>query len=460
VPNKIEDKLLLYCRKECCLCDKKVSGKYEKNTHHINNDPSDNNYDNLIILCPNCHAIVTRGDFDRDELKLIKEAKIKKLGIKDFIETDNKDAENIFKEIFNDKIEYLENLITTHSFEADDKIDEIIMMIKEKIDKWDIPSVKYSTEQLFLKLYKYSEDNGFCEMYYIFKDLFDYAYTQRKKILFNMIYTFNNILMSSWVPDYDIDKGEKTSKILLRLGIDYLHKDIEVSESCIRAIDNLAGDMFEPEILSKQIIFCAALLNQKNKKEKYKQLLEDVTQWIEINDQYSWDAERYDYLISSIDYAESEQEIFGINVYEYKEKYINQIINSNINENINGFIDFLSEFEPIEEIEDNQNNEKESLLIKEIDDSSFNIETLVNMILNYKQVRPNIDREIFEIVKQKNSPELENVFNNLIQSNNYLRKVYGRDTMITTFDELMFFLKKTQIFLIVKLGSMYMDFLG
>ena len=198
IPLGIKRKMLLYCRHECCLCDVKVSGKREKNFHHINQDPSDNRFENLIVLCPNCHARADRGDFSEEHLKTIRGAKIRKLNIKEFVEAKTK-PEVEFKAVFSME---LKNLCKCLDGERDyqqvnDLVDELIMLVKERIEKWDIPSVKFATENLFMKLYKRSEQKGFCELYTIFEDLFSYAYSQRKHILGSMIRVFNLILFGS-----------------------------------------------------------------------------------------------------------------------------------------------------------------------------------------------------------------------------------------------------------------------
>ena len=41
--------------------------------HHINGNPSDNKKSNLIVLCPNHHAMATEGKIDRKECQAYKE---------------------------------------------------------------------------------------------------------------------------------------------------------------------------------------------------------------------------------------------------------------------------------------------------------------------------------------------------------------------------------------------------
>ena len=42
---------------ESCGATKWLNQKYPLELHHIDGNPSNNNFDNLQILCPNCHAL-------------------------------------------------------------------------------------------------------------------------------------------------------------------------------------------------------------------------------------------------------------------------------------------------------------------------------------------------------------------------------------------------------------------
>jgi len=417
--------LLLYCRHECCLCDKKVSGAYERNIHHINKNPNENRFENLILLCPNCHALATRGDFEEEHLRTVRDAKIRKLGIKEFVE--NRETPQIeFKMVFSSKLENLCKLLKSEKDypQVNDLIDELIMLVKERIEKWDVPSVRFATEKLFMKLYKRSEQEGFCELYTVFEDLFNYAYSQRKYILGVMIGVFSIILFGSWVPNYDVEKGEKAAKVMLRLGMDFLDKDLSVSEDCLTAIDNLAGDMFESEILSKEILLGAKAFQESTENPRLQGFVEQSVDWIRINDQYAWDASIKTYLRDSIKYAEWEQEKFEISVENFKQKYLLPALKQNINETTEEYLKFLAELE-------SEGDE----------DVSFPAEELASMILSYEFLRPNIAGEIAKLVTKTKNPYVINIFKRIVDSSNFLRKIYGESDMITTFEELIRFLE-------------------
>jgi hypothetical protein len=293
------------------------------------------------------------------------------------------------------------------------------MLIKGCIERWDIPSVRYGTEKLFEKLYNFSEKDGFCELYTLYRDLFEYAYSQRRRILDSMIIVFNSILLRSWVPEHDVVKGEKASKMMLRLGIEFLDRDLTISERCLKAIDNLAGDMFEPEILSKEILFGAItfLKIKETKNEKLKDFVDEIADWIRINDQYAWEAGIQTYLRDSIEFAKYEQDKYKTDIETFKQKYLLIALQQNILKTIKDYVDFLVESEGEDEY------------------ISFSTGELVKTILAYEFAKPDIADEIQKRVIEEGNPSSKKIFKQIIQNNSFLRKIYEGSEMITTFDE-------------------------
>ena len=339
---------------------------------------------------------------------------------------DEKFVDIEFKNAFSSKLDQLVNLLESGGYDQqiEDLIDIIIMQFKDRLDKWDSPSVKYATKELFARLHKYSEEKGFCELYVIFKDLFTYAHSQRRRLIGLMIEAFNLLLFSCWVPLYDIEQGEKAAKIMLRLGIDFLDKDLSVSEGCLTAIDNLAGDMFEPEILSKEILLGAKAFQKSTENPRVQDFVEQTVDWTRINDEYAWDDDNKTYLRDSIRYAEWEQEKYEINLETFKEKFLLPALEQNISKDIYEYIDFLGELE--------SEGDK---------DVSFPAEELSKMVLAYEFLRPNIADEIAELVMETKNPYVINIFKRIVDSSNFLRKIYGESDMITNFEELIRFLK-------------------
>lgn len=329
-----------------------------------------------------------------------------------------------FKIAFSSKLTNLTELLERKEYDpqqVNNLVDVLIMLFKERIEKWDVPSVKFATKELFTKLYKFSEENGFCELYTIFKDLFGYAYSQRKYLLGSMIEIFNLILFGSWVHNYDIEKGEKAAKVMLRLGIDFFDEDLAVTNNCFVAIDNLAGDMFEPEILSKEILLGANAFQKMSKNSGLKDFVEQLVDWIRINDQYAWDAGIKTYLRDSILHAEWEQEKYEINIEVFKRKYLLPALRQNIDEKIKDYIQFLGD----------QESERE--------DITFPAEELASMILAYEFLHPKIADEIRERVIETKNSYIMKLFKRIVNSNNFLMKIYRGLKMITTFDELIRF---------------------
>lgn len=54
VPEEDRAKLLLWCERHCCFCGKKCTTNIE--IHHIDRNPSNNDLDNLIPVCFDCHG--------------------------------------------------------------------------------------------------------------------------------------------------------------------------------------------------------------------------------------------------------------------------------------------------------------------------------------------------------------------------------------------------------------------
>lgn len=431
IPEKIKKQLLLYTRYECCLCDSKISGKRERNIHHINGDPSDNRIENLIPLCPNCHARADRGDYPEEHLRNIREAKIRKIGIRAAFER-VEEPKIAFKTFFTSKLDECIDLIQkgTYDHRLDDLIDELIMLIKERIETWDVPSVRFSTKELFLKFYRYAGKRGLCELYVMYRDLFKYAYSQRKHILVVMIQALYFILFESQVHEYNVERAEKASEVLLRLSIDFLNQDLEVTSNCFSCIDNIAGDMFEPEILSKEIILGAYVHKEKSRSPVVKDLLNQISENIQVNDQYAWEAEDYTYLIDSLHYAEFEQTEYSINIEPFKKQYLLPAVGINIDTQVQEFADFLagSEFEGRENLSSH---------------TSFTIELLARIILSYEGLRPTISEEIEQKVKETSNSYVIKEFNRIIDNSNLLKKIYRGSGMITTFNELIEFLENS-----------------
>ena len=431
IPENTKRRLLLYTRYECCLCDNKISGKRERNIHHINGDPSDNRIENLIPLCPNCHARADRGDYPEDHLKQIREAKIRKLGIRKAFQR-VAEPRIAFKTLFTSKLDECVNLIQerTYTHRLNDLIDELIMLIKERIERWDIPSVRFSTKEIFLKLYRYAGKRGLCDLYVIYRDLFKHAYSQRKHILEVMIQVLYFIPFESRVPEYTVEKAEKASEVLLRLGIDFLNGDLAVVRYCFTSIDGLAGDMFEPEVLSKEIILGAYVYEEKSNDSAVRDFLTRIVEYIQINDQYAWEAENYTYLIDSIKYAEFEQTKYSINIEAFKKQCLLPAVEQNIDKQIEEFVDFLaeSEFEDRKDIHFH---------------TSFTIELLARLILSYESVRPTISEELKQKAKETSNSYVIKEFDRLIDNSNLLKKIYRGSEMITTFNELIRFLETT-----------------
>jgi hypothetical protein len=330
-----------------------------------------------------------------------------------------------FKDSFSSELDALTKFLEKESAGPaviSDLIDRLIMLSKERIDKWDVPSTKFATRELFARLYKFSERGGLLEMYRIFKDLFAHAYSHRRT-LDSMIYVFDSIMFESWSSDnYDVEKGEKAAKVLLRLGIDFLGRDLSVTRECASAIDNLASDMFEPQVLAKEIILASCTFGEHPERSEVQDLTREVADWIRINDEYSWDAGIKTYLRDSMDFAGAEQEQYGTDIKCFKEEFLHPALQQNIDKAITDYAEFLQE----SEAEGNK-------------DLTFERDELISTITAYESVRPTVADEIRKAVSEKKNQKVEERLTRIVDSSKLLQKIYKGSEMITTLDELISF---------------------
>jgi HNH endonuclease len=70
IPPKVKAKLQKEIYSECPFCQNQEVEYFE--IHHIDENPENNNLSNLILICANCHAKITKGDISEDEVKQMK----------------------------------------------------------------------------------------------------------------------------------------------------------------------------------------------------------------------------------------------------------------------------------------------------------------------------------------------------------------------------------------------------
>jgi len=64
--NKVRAELQKEVSSICPFCDSTDVGHFE--IHHMDENPSNNENQNLMLLCPTCHSKITKGDISRDEV--------------------------------------------------------------------------------------------------------------------------------------------------------------------------------------------------------------------------------------------------------------------------------------------------------------------------------------------------------------------------------------------------------
>lgn len=63
--NKVRAELQQEIGSVCPFCDNTDVGHFE--IHHIDENPSNNDTGNLLLLCPVCHSKITKGDIGQLE---------------------------------------------------------------------------------------------------------------------------------------------------------------------------------------------------------------------------------------------------------------------------------------------------------------------------------------------------------------------------------------------------------
>lgn len=74
--NKVRAGLQKEINSTCPFCENQEVGHFQ--IHHIDDNPANNIPSNLLLLCPNCHSKITKGDISQAEVIKIKEELEKK----------------------------------------------------------------------------------------------------------------------------------------------------------------------------------------------------------------------------------------------------------------------------------------------------------------------------------------------------------------------------------------------
>lgn len=82
--NKVRAELQLEIDSNCPFCPSKDVGHFE--IHHIDENPSNNDIENLIMLCPTCHSKITKGDITKQAVLVKKKTVNNKNGLTNSIE--------------------------------------------------------------------------------------------------------------------------------------------------------------------------------------------------------------------------------------------------------------------------------------------------------------------------------------------------------------------------------------
>jgi len=130
-------------RHTCCVCHEP---RHPVEKHHINGDPADNAWDNLAVVCRNCHGLVTAKGNIGSQYTPGEVLRYKKLWEKRCAEADEEDIDSPVAEVHETKLidgdqhetysfdmEAGDELV--FSIDANDCLD-IVICDEEDIDEW------------------------------------------------------------------------------------------------------------------------------------------------------------------------------------------------------------------------------------------------------------------------------------------------------------------------------------
>lgn len=72
IPNKIKASLQKEINSKCPFCSNEDVGHFQ--IHHIDENPFNNDFINLLMLCPICHSKITKKDISPQEVIVKKES--------------------------------------------------------------------------------------------------------------------------------------------------------------------------------------------------------------------------------------------------------------------------------------------------------------------------------------------------------------------------------------------------
>jgi len=72
IPTKVRAELQREINSKCPFCDSMDVGQFE--VHHIDEDPANSNFSNLILVCPNCHSKITKHEITKEQVENVKKS--------------------------------------------------------------------------------------------------------------------------------------------------------------------------------------------------------------------------------------------------------------------------------------------------------------------------------------------------------------------------------------------------
>lgn len=108
IPNKTNTKLLMEVKLQCPFCGNPDAEHFQ--THHIDENTENNDFTNLIKLCPTCHSKVTKNDISQIDVRKVKERlgqkEIKQPFEKEEVESEFPGGDNTFRKFLRENLQY------------------------------------------------------------------------------------------------------------------------------------------------------------------------------------------------------------------------------------------------------------------------------------------------------------------------------------------------------------------
>lgn len=211
IPSKIEADVMFHSDRQCC-----VDQKRGVHIHHIDGKPGNNDFDNLALLCFECHDDATKtGSLSK---------KLSPLAIIKFKEHHY----NVIKERRMSEVNSVTKKKTNPTYDdyLNVSIQANVLIEIAKIRLEYVQSIKMDRNEILLKLYAYTDYNFPRVCAELFEFLNKVTYETRSGLPYEMILSVTSIVEDYFPPkDNNITKSqiEKVGKLALQIAFGIIY---------------------------------------------------------------------------------------------------------------------------------------------------------------------------------------------------------------------------------------------